>query len=93
MTINLKLPTSWRTTLVGVAAAFYAAWNGFGDGSISMAIHDPRVQLAVFAAALGYLAKDSQVTGGTVGQPSTPKALDAANQAHSTTNVPITPGK
>jgi len=39
-------------------------------------------------AAFGIVAKDANVTGGSVGQPSTPEALHAANQAPSIANPP-----
>ena len=88
MTINLKIPASWRTALVGVLSVFYAAMNAYGDGSLQMAIHDPKVQIAVLVALLGILAKDSQVTGGTTGQPSTPEAMKTANQQPSAEHPP-----
>jgi len=52
------------------------------------------VIVAMFAqagglSALGITAKQYNTTGGTVGQPSTPEALDAANQAHSVANPPV----
>lgn len=83
MTINISgsALTSWKTTLLGVASLFVAAMQSYGDGTIAAALQDPRVQTAVLIGAIGLFAKDSNVTGGTVGQPSTPKALAAANQA------------
>ena len=83
---NLK---SWKTTLFGILAALVGVAQGIKIHSWSMALRDPTVQLAIASAVIGVMAKDSNVTGGTVGQPSTPEALTAANQAPS----PIAPPK
>jgi hypothetical protein len=63
-------------------------------------IHFPNwaLALALFAslgglAAFGVTAKDSNVTGGTIGQPSSPKALLIANQEPSVENPPQVPPK
>jgi len=84
----MKLPASWKTFVVGVASMLLAVIQGFHEPSISAAIHDPAFQMAVLLGFLGFLAKDFNVTGGTVGQPSTPQALEAASQAPSTANPP-----
>jgi len=65
MTINLKLPSSWKTTLFGVisAVAGYVALNP------SEFPHWMNVASSIVAsgalAGLGLSAKDSNVTGGT----------------------------
>lgn len=82
MTINLNLNTikSWKTTLIGIASLILGIIQTYNEGW-AMAIHDPKVQMAVLVGVLGMLAKDGNITGGSVGIPSTPEALAAANQA------------
>jgi hypothetical protein len=60
---------------------FVAAMQSMNDANIAVAVKDPRVWTAVLIGLIGLLAKDGNVTGGTVGQPSTTKALADANQA------------
>ena len=85
MNINVNLNTikSWKTTLIGVASLILGTVQTYNEGW-AMAIHDPKVQMAVVVAVLGFIAKDGDVTGGSVGIPSTPEALAAANQAPAT---------
>lgn len=94
MTVNLQLPASWKTTVVGLLS------TGSGLVLYLQQQHYANVPgwllgIATFisiggAAALGLVAKDSNVTGGNVGQASTPEALHAANQEPSKENAPIT---
>lgn len=79
--INLNFITSWKTTLSGLIAIFIGAMQSYNDQTISAAIHDPKVQLAMIMGIGLMLAKDSNVTGGTKGQPSSQQALKDANQA------------
>ena len=90
--IKIPMPTSWKTTLTSLVSAAgmyvsFAQGNGY--------VHFPPwvMSLAIFAqigglAAFGIAAKDSGVTGGTIGQPSTTEALQVANQAPSVANPP-----
>ena len=90
MTVNINMPSflvSWKSTLVGVAAILWAAIQGSNE-TFAVAIHDPSFQTKVLLGILGFVAKDFNTTGGTVGQPSTPAALQAANQAPSAANPP-----
>ena len=70
-TVAVSIPTSWKTTLFG---ALIAA----GAGMVLST--DPTVQLIgkiltiVGPVLFGLFAKDSNVTGGTVVQPSSPEA-------------------
>jgi hypothetical protein len=81
--MNIDIPSiaSWKTTALGAASLFLAAMQTYHDPTWSIALHDPQVQTTVALGILGLLAKDSNVTGGTKGTPSTPAALRAANQA------------
>jgi hypothetical protein len=90
-TINVSIPsiTSWKTTIIGLAAAILAVVQGVQVNNWRQMISDPTFQTKVLIAVLGFFAKDWNTTGGTVGQPSTPEALHAANQAPSTVNPPV----
>lgn len=82
-------PASWKSTLVGVGSAVIAVIQASSyHGDWLAAIHDRSVQMAIVVAILGWVTKDSQVTGGRIGQPSTPDAVEAANQAPSPINPP-----
>lgn len=82
--------TSWKSSLVGIIAVVLGVIQAAShNGDWLAAVKDHSVQLAIAVAVLGFVSKDSNVTGGSVGQPSTPTALDAANQAHSSANPPI----
>jgi hypothetical protein len=91
VTINLNAPSlkSWKTTLGGIVSLFIAAMATYHDASWQTALHDPQVQMAVVVGVIAMFTKDSNVTGGTSGQPSTPTALAAANQAPSPVNPPV----
>ncbi len=84
---------SWKTTLLGVVSLFVAAMATYMDASLAEAVKDPRVQIAVLTGLMGLLAKDWNTTGGSVGQPSTPRALDDANQRPSISNPPEQKGE
>jgi len=86
---------NWMPTLAGLisaAASFvmFAQYGGF------YTFPKWAMGLALFAnagglAGLGITAKQYNTTGGTVGQPSTPEALAAANQAPAIgANAPVT---
>jgi hypothetical protein len=80
---------SWKTTAVGIASLIAATMTALHEVSFMAALKDPQFQIAVFIGILGIVAKDSSVTGGTVGQPSSAKALRDANQGISETNPPV----
>jgi|HubBroStandDraft_2_1064218.scaffolds.fasta_scaffold478531_1 hypothetical protein len=82
MTINFppSFAKSWKSTLVGLVAAIWAVVSGLEIHDWSAAVHDHGIQTKVMLAVLGFIVKDGNVTGGTVGQPSTPQALAEANQ-------------
>jgi hypothetical protein len=81
---------NWKTTVSGLVGA--------GAGLVlylQMYIHEPAwlVGIASFAAiggfaTIGLSAKDFNVTGGSVGQPSTSQALHDANQEPHADNPP-----
>jgi hypothetical protein len=84
--------TNWKTFVTaGISAlASLIIFLQFGNY-----VHFPNWLLGITAfaqvgglAAFGIVAKDYNVTGGTVGQPSTSVALAEANQATSTMNPP-----
>ncbi len=84
MTINIPVGNikSWKTSAAGLIALLVGAWQAQAAGmTLSQALHDPAVQLALITGIGLMLAKDTNVTGGTVGQPSSPQALRDANQA------------
>lgn len=85
MNINLTFPPaflkSWKSTLVGLVAAVWAVISGIEIHDWNAAIHDHGIQTKVMLAVLGFIVKDGNVTGGTVGQPSTPEALADAKVA------------
>lgn len=72
MQINLKLPTSWKTSLAGIAVAALGFVQAYMIHDWSQIFHDPTT-LFMFVVAVGLaVAKDSNVTGGTAA--STPEA-------------------
>lgn len=83
-----KFITSWKSSLVGIAGVVLAVVSASQDPSIQAMAVDPKVQIALLIGLLGLVAKDSNVTGGTTGQPSTQQALVEANQAPSALNPP-----
>jgi hypothetical protein len=99
MTVTIKLPASmgsWKTSLVGIISLVVAAWQGYqvtvANGSLLMALEDPKVQMFILSGIGLLLAKDAGVTGGTRGVPSTPQALADANQAPATgEHAPVGP--
>lgn len=79
---------SWKSSLIGLASVVLAVVSASQDATIGAMINDPKVQIALLVGILGLVAKDGNVTGGTVGQPSTPTAIIEANQAPSAINPP-----
>ena len=83
---------SWKTSLTGVAGVILGVMQTFKHTTLSETINDPLVWYALVMALLGFFAKDSNVTGGTSGQVSTPQALADARQAPAP-GVPVVPPK
>jgi NAD/NADP transhydrogenase alpha subunit len=79
---------NWKTSVAGVVALLLSALQAAHEPSLTAAIHDPVLQMSIVMGVLGLLAKDFNVTGGNVGQPSTKAALEQANQAASAANPP-----
>ena len=86
--MNITFPPtfakSWKTTTMGFLAAIYPVAQGFKafqTGDWKTLSHDPIFWGAMIVAVQGWVGKDGNVTGGSVGQPSTPQALADANQA------------
>jgi hypothetical protein len=83
---------SWKTTVTSIIAALSAFVMFAQQGHyIEFPMWVTAVALFTFTgglAAFGITAKDSNVTGGDKGQPSTPEALHSANQEPSTINPP-----
>jgi hypothetical protein len=96
-TMYVKLPSwliSWKTTLGGV---FVWILNGVqtyqalhAGQTLQYILESPQFWLFMAAGAGLIVAKDGQVTGGSIGQPSTLPALQASNVAPSTTHAPGT---
>lgn len=84
----MNMFTSWKSTVVGLAGVLLAVFSASQDPSIQAMVLDPKVQIALLLGVLGLVTKDSNVTGGTVGQPSTPEAIQASNVAPSASNPP-----
>jgi len=86
---------SWKTTATSAISAV-SAFVLFASQAHMVVFPGWITSLAVFTmagglASFGVVAKDKNVTGGDVGQPSTPQALTDANQAHSAVNPPALP--
>jgi hypothetical protein len=69
---------SWKTTLGGVLLLFTGAMTTYQE-TWQVAIKDERVQTAVIVGIALMFAKDSNVHGGTVGQPSSPEAIKVSD--------------
>jgi hypothetical protein len=93
MTIQLNLPPSfaksWKTTLGGAAAAALGFFQAYKIHNFHDIVSDPTTLSMFVLAVIGFVAKDSNVTGGTSGQPSTAQALLDANQKASEANPPV----
>lgn len=80
-------------TVAGILSAG-ASFVLFGTSLHYITVPSWLVGLSMFAAVgglsfLGITAKQYNVTGGQVGQPSTPDALEKANQAPNASNPPV----
>jgi len=89
VTITLPTITNWKTTALGALAAVLGFLQAYMIHDWHTIIKDPTTLVMFVLALLGFAAKDSNVTGGTTGQPSTPSALVAANQAPNPQNPPV----
>lgn len=83
MTVNIPVPSikNWKTTLFGLLALVVGVIQTSHAPSIGAALMDPKVQMSILVALVGFFAKDHNVTGGTTGQPSTPTAIADSNHA------------
>ena len=89
ITVPDLIPVSWKSTLIGIVGLVLGILQASShNGDWVAALHDRSVQLAIAVAILGFVSKDSNVTGGTSGQPSTAQALADANQHPSAVNPP-----
>ncbi len=80
MTINLppSFAKNWKTTLGGVISAALGFIQAYRIHDWHQIITDP-LTLGLFASALiGAVAKDNNVSGGTVPQPSSPEVVAAS---------------
>ena len=70
---------NWKTTIIGLIGAIVIALQPIisGDG-FSWKADGSKVIMAIVVAALGFVAKDYDVTGGTREQPSSSPAPAAA---------------
>jgi hypothetical protein len=82
MTFPPSFAKNWKTNAVGlISVAFSALQASAYHGDYVAAIKDRGVQMSLMLAVLGFVSKDFNVSGGTVGQPSTPQALKDSNTA------------
>lgn len=86
MTINIPTPKikNWKTTLAGVAgyvAVFIQVMSQYQIGGFTQALKNPTVWLGFLVSSGLLAAKDGNVTGGSVGQASTPEAIRDSNHA------------
>jgi hypothetical protein len=72
--ITLSVPMNWKPILIGVASVVLGVIQASSfHGDWLAAIKDRGVQTAIILGLLGLVTKQSNVTGGTVGQ--TPEAV------------------
>jgi hypothetical protein len=94
MTINIPFPASggsWKTSLSGGILAGLGVLNAYQIHDWHSFIKDP-ITLGLFVAAImGLSSKDSDLTGGSRGQSSTPQALLDSNVAPSPVKPPAAP--
>jgi hypothetical protein len=99
MTINVPVSlVSWKTSLAGVISfvvGLLQIYFNVSDGKPFKTVISNPVTLVALLSGVGLmLAKDSNVTGGTKGTPSTPQALADANQAPAVgVNAPVPASK
>lgn len=86
----MKIPKNWAPMLIGVISTVMGVIQAstYGADWIS-ALKDQKVEFAIILAILGFVSKQVNVTGGSVGQPSTQSALTDSNVEHSVVNPPI----
>lgn len=69
---------SWKTTVSGAIGAGLIWLNSYLQNSHTINWHDPQLLIGLAMAVMGYVAKDSNVTGGTVvNSNNDPKAVAA----------------
>jgi hypothetical protein len=67
---NLK-NSNWKTTVAGLVGAIFLAIKPIINGDFKLSQDWPTLVGAVLVAALGFFAKDHDVTGGTPSTPAT----------------------
>lgn len=87
-----SLTKSWKTTLLGLGSLFLAAVQTYNAPSLQSAFHNPQVQIAMLAGALGLLAKDHDATGGTL-TVDVPQSADVPKTVSVSTGPPEDPPK
>lgn len=87
------MPKNWLPKLVGVASGALAFFQAYMIHDWHAVIKDPTTMCLFIVSVHGFVTKQVNVTGGDSGQPSTPEALHAANQAVSTVNPPVEAAK
>lgn len=91
--MKFSLGPNWMPTVAGLISAATSLVMFLQQGGYYQ-FPMWAIGVAMFAnvgglAGLGIVSKQFNVSGGTVGQPSTPEALQKANQAPSATNPPV----
>lgn len=71
---------NWKTTAVGLLSGILGIIQAAHAPSIAAAFKDPTVQISIAGAALGFLAKDNDVTG-TAANPRATNQGDPTPQA------------
>ena len=66
---------SWKTSCLGLLSIAYGVFQAFAaqDTTLTMAIHDPKLQMALIVAVMGFVSKDA-TSHGTPANPITPEA-------------------
>jgi hypothetical protein len=83
-----KLPANWKPMLLGLLGVVQAVYQGLNEPTLQAAIQDPKFYSSALFAVAMFFVKGHNVTGGTVGQPSSNQALHDANQEPHAGNPP-----
>jgi hypothetical protein len=58
-----KLGFSWETKLLSLLGVIYSVVVSFNEPTLSTAVHDPKLQLALFGAVLAWFSKSNSAHG------------------------------
>ena len=58
-----NMAKNWKTSILGLLMAIFGVVQASHAASFGAAFTDPSVQIAMVGAALGFMAKDNDVTG------------------------------